>query len=53
MAFIINVTPVEIERISERLEKQRREEARRLAISKETEKGIQENPLQRNKFQTD
>lgn len=53
MAFIVDLEPIEIKKLKKRLEKQRNREAKERAISKETEKGIQENPIKRNQFSID
>lgn len=53
MAFIINVKPIEIERLQRKLQKQRAMEARRMKIKGSLERGIQEDPISRNKFQID
>ncbi len=53
MAFIINLKPVEIEKIQQRLQKERDRQARQLAVSKEIKEGIQENPIKRNQFSID
>lgn len=53
MAFIIDIKPVEITKLQKKLQKQRDKEARELAISKLTERGIQENPVKRNQFDID
>ena len=53
MAFIINLVPVEIEKLQKKLQKQRDMEARQFAISKKINNGIQEDPIKRSKFQID
>jgi len=54
MAFIgVDLRPIGIKKLQRKLQKQRDREARELAVSKETEQGIQENPIERNKFQID
>ena len=53
MAFIVDIIPLRIKKLQRKLEKQRFREARERAISKETEQGIQENPIKGNQFRID
>ena len=53
MALIINLKPVGIEKLQKKLQKERDKQVKAMRIKKDLEKGIQENPIKRNKFQID
>lgn len=53
MVFIIDVRPVKTRQLQMKIDRERREQARRIKIPKKVEAGIQENPVPRNKFQID
>ncbi len=53
MAFIIDLKTIGIRKLQKKLQKERDKQARKFAISKETERGIQEDPVKRNQFDID
>ncbi len=54
MAFIgIDLRPIESKKLQRELDDVRDREERQRAVSKEIEKGIQENPIKRNQFSID
>ncbi|KKN48503.1 hypothetical protein LCGC14_0651960 [marine sediment metagenome] len=53
MVFIIDVRPVEIRRLQMRIDQDRRRQAKKIKVPRKVERGIQRNPVPRNKFQID
>ena len=52
MALLVNLKPVEIEKLQRKLQKERDKQARAMKIKKALERGMQENPV-KSKFQID
>ena len=52
MAFLVNLKPIEIEKLQRKLQKERDKQRRDMEIRKLLKDGIQENPI-KSKFQID